>query len=180
MRGGAHGFLIGRRVGAQRVLEAVAELRQHDFRHVGRRLRHKINADALGADQPHHLLDLVDQLLRRVAEEQVRFIEEEDELGLIRIADFRQLFPQARSSARAGTPSRGAGFAPAVRTASTWIVPLPSGRVRQQFFELERGFAEEAVGAVHFQLQHLRCSAAIDWRRDQAVLFADVLGVLET
>ena len=50
----------------------------------------KIHADALGADEPHDLLDLVQQRLRRVGEQQVRLVEEEHELRLVRIADFGQ------------------------------------------------------------------------------------------
>ena len=93
---GLHRLLVARREGAQRVLHAVAELRQHLVRHVERVLRDEIDADALGADQPHHLLDLVQQRLGRVVEQQMRLVEEEHELRLVGIADFRQLLEQLR------------------------------------------------------------------------------------
>ena len=56
----AHRLLLARRIGAQRMLDAVAELGQHRFGHVERVLRDEIDADALGADQADHLLDAVD------------------------------------------------------------------------------------------------------------------------
>ncbi len=57
--GGVHRLLVARREGAQGMLHAVAELAQHRVRHVERVLRDEVHAHALGADQPHHLLDLV-------------------------------------------------------------------------------------------------------------------------
>ena len=57
---GLHRLLIARREGAQRVLHAVAELPEHRVGHVGRVLRDEVDADALRADQPHDLLDLLD------------------------------------------------------------------------------------------------------------------------
>ena len=88
-----HRLLVARREGAQRVLHAVAELRRHLVRHVERILGDEIDADALGADQPHHLLDLVEQRLGRVGEQEMRLVEEEHELRLV--ADRR---PRAVSS----------------------------------------------------------------------------------
>src|SRR3546814_3774538 len=49
--------------------------------HVDRVLRHEIDADALRADQADDLLDLVGQRGRRVVEQQMRLVEEEDENG---------------------------------------------------------------------------------------------------
>jgi hypothetical protein len=74
-------LLFGRRVGAQGVLDAVAELGQDAFGQVARVLGDEIDADALGADQADDLLDLVDQGLGRVVEQQVGLVEEEDERG---------------------------------------------------------------------------------------------------
>ena len=49
---------------AQRVLDAVAELREHVGRDVLRRLGDEEDADALGADQPHGLRDRLEERLR--------------------------------------------------------------------------------------------------------------------
>src|SRR5579885_305223 len=59
-----HAFLFGRRIGAERMLDAVAELGEHGFGDVDRVLRHEIDADAFRADQPHDLLDLLQEHLR--------------------------------------------------------------------------------------------------------------------
>jgi hypothetical protein len=76
------------REGTQRMLDAVAELAEDRVGDVERVLRHEEHADALAADQPHDELDALEQHLRRLVEEQVRFVEEEDELGLVEVADF--------------------------------------------------------------------------------------------
>ena len=76
------------------MLNAIAELRQDGLRHVERVLRDEVDADALRADQPHDLLDRVEQRLRRVVEEKVRLVEEEDQLRLVEIAHLRQVLEQ--------------------------------------------------------------------------------------
>ena len=76
------------------MLHAVTELGEHRFRHVERILRDEIDADTLGTDEAHDLLDALQQHLRRVVEEKMRLVEEEHQLRLFRIADFRQHFEQ--------------------------------------------------------------------------------------
>ena len=98
--GRAQRLLVVGRERAQRVLHPVAELREHVRRDVLRALRDEEDADALRADQPHHLLDLLEERLARVVEQQVRLVEEEHELGLLEIADLGQL---TRRAARAST-----------------------------------------------------------------------------
>ena len=63
VRRGLDRLLVARREGAQRVLHAVAELAEHRVGNVERILRDEVDADALGADQPHDLLDLLEQRL---------------------------------------------------------------------------------------------------------------------
>jgi hypothetical protein len=89
-----HRLLVARREGAQRVLHAVAELAQHLLGNVERVLGDEVDADALGADQPHHLLDLLEQRRRRVVEQQVRLVEEEHQLRLVAVADLGQVLEQ--------------------------------------------------------------------------------------
>ena len=55
----AHGFLITRREGAQRVLDPVPELAKNLTRHIVRELRAEVDAYALGADEPHDLFDAI-------------------------------------------------------------------------------------------------------------------------
>ena len=78
------------------MLHAVAELAEDALRQVERVLRHEVHADALGTDEPHHLLDLLEQRFGRFVEEQVRFIKKEDQLGLLGIAHLGQVFEQLR------------------------------------------------------------------------------------
>ena len=75
--------LVARGEGAQRVLDAVAELAGDLVGNVDRVLGDEIDADALRADQPDDLLDLFEQRRRRVVEQQMRLVEEEAELGLV-------------------------------------------------------------------------------------------------
>ncbi len=78
------------------MLDAIAKLAQHGVRDIEWILRHEKYAHAFGADQAHDLLDFVEQGLRRIGEEQMRLVEEENELGLFGIADFRQPFVEFR------------------------------------------------------------------------------------
>ena len=87
---------VARREGAERVLDAVAHLGEHDVGHVERVLRDEVDADALRADQADDLLDLLEERLRRVVEEEMRLVEEEDQLRLLGIADLGQFLEQLR------------------------------------------------------------------------------------
>ncbi len=57
-------------------------------------LRDEIDADALRAHEAGDLLDALQERLRRVVEQEMRLVEEEDELGLGRIADLGQRLPE--------------------------------------------------------------------------------------
>ena len=96
LRGRLHRLLIPGRERAQRVLDAVAELAENVVRDVGGALRHEVHADALRANQPDDLLDLLDERRGRVVEEQMRLVEEEDERRFFGIADLRQVLEQLR------------------------------------------------------------------------------------
>ena len=56
--GGAERRVVVRRVGAERMLDPVAELREHVVGDVLRSLGHEVDADTLRSDEPHHLLHL--------------------------------------------------------------------------------------------------------------------------
>jgi hypothetical protein len=79
IRGHFDRFLIAGGKCAQRMLDAVAKLSQHDVGNILRTLRHEVHADALGTNQANDLLDLLDERRRGVVEHEVRFVEEEDE-----------------------------------------------------------------------------------------------------
>ena len=107
--------LVARREGAQRMLDAVAELAGDLVGNVDRVLGDEIDADALGADQPHDLLDLFEQGRRRILEQQMRLVEEEGELGLVGIADLGKQLEQFATAATAGMSNRAAGSPSACR-----------------------------------------------------------------
>ncbi len=73
------------------MLHPVAELGEDVRRHVLGGLGDEEDADALGADEPDRLGDGREEGLRGPVEEQVRLVEEEDELGLLQVADLRQI-----------------------------------------------------------------------------------------
>src|SRR3546814_5305815 len=85
---GLYRLRVARGESAQRVLNAVAELARDILGNVDGVLRHEIDADALRADQAHDLLDLFSERGRRIVEQQMRLVEEEDELRLVGVADF--------------------------------------------------------------------------------------------
>ena len=78
------------------MLDTITQLTQHGIRNVERVLGHEINTHTLGADQAYHLLDLVDQRIRRIVKQQVRLVKEEHQARLFRVANFRQFLEQFR------------------------------------------------------------------------------------
>ena len=159
------------------MLHAVAELRQHGLRHVERILRHEIDADALGADQPHHLLDLLQQRLRRVVEQQMRLVEEEHELRLVEIADLGHLLEQLRHQPQQERRVEPRALHQLVGgedadDAAAVAVGL------HQVLDVERGLAEELGRALLLQHQELALDGADGRGRHVAVLLLQLGGVL--
>ena len=76
------------------MLDAGAELGEHVVGNVFRRLRDEKDSDAFGADEPDRLNDLVEKLLACVGKEEVRLVEEEDELGLVGVAHLGQVLEE--------------------------------------------------------------------------------------
>ena len=86
----AEGVGVVGRERAERVLDAIAELRQDRGRDVGWGLRHEVHADALRSNQAGGPLDLLHEGIGCVVEEQVCLVEEEAQLGLREVADLGQ------------------------------------------------------------------------------------------
>ena len=76
------------------MLHPVAQLAGHFFRNVDRVLRDEIDAHALRTDQAHHLFHLVHQRIGRFVEQQMRFVKEEHQFGLVGIAHLGERFEQ--------------------------------------------------------------------------------------
>src|SRR3954447_25117748 len=76
------------------MLYPIAELCEYLRRHVGGYLCHEKDSDTLAANQPNGLRDGLQEILTGIGEEQVSFIEKENELRLVEIADLRQVVVQ--------------------------------------------------------------------------------------
>ena len=106
--GGPQRFRVVGRVRAQRVLDTAPELREHVRVHVLRRLGDEEHADALRADEPRRADHRLDERLRRILEQQVGLVEEEDELRLRQVADLGQRLEQlAEQPHRRRRPEQG-------------------------------------------------------------------------
>ena len=138
---------VVRRVRAELVLDPRAELGEHRVRYVGRALGHEEDADALRPDQPHGLGDLVEERLRGVVEQQVRLVEEEDQLGLVDVADLGQVVEQVGEQPH---EERREDLRPVleVRQLDERDQPLAVGGGLQEVARLELRLAEERVGAL--------------------------------
>ena len=132
-------FLIARGKSAESVLDPVAELTEHDIGHVQRVLADEVDADALGPNQAHDLLDLVLQRIRAIGKEQVRLVEEEDQLRLLGIADLGQRFEQFGQAARAERWRRSAGELISCSEARMLMKPRPLLSVRMKSARLIAG-----------------------------------------
>src|SRR5262249_41538525 len=79
---------------AERMLDPIAKLSRDPVWHIARTLRHIINADAFGADQPGDALDLFEHGLGGAVEQQMRLVEQENQLRLVEIANLGQRLKQ--------------------------------------------------------------------------------------
>src|SRR6185369_17459756 len=85
-----------RRERPQGMLDAVAELAEHLVGNVVRILGAEVNADALRANQPHDLLDALEERRRSIIEQQVRLVEQKDQLRFFEVAGFGKVLEQLR------------------------------------------------------------------------------------
>lgn len=76
------------------MLDFRAKLCQNVVGNVLRRLGNEHDADAFRPDEAHGLDDLVEELLRCTVEQEMRFVEEEHELGLVDITYFWELLEE--------------------------------------------------------------------------------------
>ena len=178
LRGGLDRFLIARREGAQRVLHPVPELAQHNIRNIERILADEINADAFRSDQPDHLFDFLANACLDVGEEQMRFVEEENQLRFFRIADFRQRLEQLRKHPE---QKRRVNFRRLLHQlfrrqdidhSATAAVGL------DQIIEVERRLAEKFVGALRFKREQVALDRSRACRRDVPVLRFELVGIV--
>ena len=165
--GGAQGLRVVGREGAQRVLHPVAELGEHVGRHVLGGLGDEEDAHALAADEPHRLDHLLQEVLRRAREQQVRLVEEEHQPRLVGVAHLGQLLEQLRQQPHEERgEQRGAVLHAGQLEGGDQ--PAPVRRGAQQVGGLERRLAEEHVAALGLQPHDLAQDDAGGGGRDAA------------
>ena len=135
------------------MLDSVAQLAQHAHGDIRRGLGDEVHPHALGADQPHHLLDLLQQGLGAVAKKQVRLIEEEHHAGLVQVALLGQQLVQLGKHPQHEGGVHGRMQEQLVRRqdvdhAPAFLVQLQPVR------QIQRRLAEEAVAALILQHRH--------------------------
>ena len=159
------------------MLHAVAQLAQHGVGNIDRVLSDEIHAHALGAHQTHDQLDALDQHLGRVVEQQVGFVEEKDQLGLVGVANFRQLLeqlgqkPEQKSRVKARRVHQLVG-GQNVDHAHAVGIGL------HQIIDVQHGLAKEFVAALAFDGHQTALDGAHAGRADVAVLRGELLGVV--
>ena len=136
------------------MLHPVTQLSEHLVRNIDRILCHEINPDSLGADQPHHLFDLVHQRLWRVVEQQMRLVEKEHQLRLRRIADLRQLLKQLRQHPQQEGRIQPRALHQLVRNQDIDHAPAIAVGAHE-ILQRQRRLAEKLAAALVFQHQKL-------------------------
>ena len=175
--GGLEGLLVLGGVGPQGVLDLVAQLAQDVVGNVGGGLGDEVDAHPLGADQAHHLFDLLEQGLGGVVEEQVGLIEEEDHLGLVQIPGFGEVFVEfGKHPQHEGGVEHGLEVE---RHAVQDVDDAPAvGVGAHPVRNIEHGLAEEHIAALGFQGQQGALDGSQALGGDVAVVGAEIRPVI--
>lgn len=164
-----------RREGAEGMLHLQAQLGQHRIGHILRILRAEEKAHALGADQLHHRLDLVEQGLAGFLEDQVRLVDEDDELRRVEVA----CLGKGRIDLRQQAEHEGAEeLRPVLHIGEAQDADHAQARVADaaEVVDLKALLAIEAFRALLLQLDDLAQDRARARRADRAIFRRD--GVL--
>jgi hypothetical protein len=159
------------------VLDPVPELTEHHVRDVERVLADEVDADPLRPDQTDDLLNFFLQRHRRIAKEQVRLVEKEDQLRLLDIPYLRQRLKQLRQQPEQEgrvddrRPHQPIRRQDVDRPATVLIDPDEVGQNQSRF-------AKEEVPARLFECQQTPLDRADTRRRDVAVRGRDRLPVV--
>ena len=136
------------------MLNARAQLAKDVGRYVLGALRDEEDADALGADQAHGLGDLREEVLGGVGEEQVRLVEEEDELWLVEVADLGEVREEVREQPhQEGAEQRGTVLQRGQFEGGDGAAAV--GANSEQVLGVEGRLAEELLGALRLELRDL-------------------------
>ena len=159
------------------MLDPVAELTEDLVRHVVGELRAEVHAHALGADDPHDLLDALAQRRRCVVEQEVRLVEEEHQLGLLEIADLREVLEELRQE-----PQQKARIEARLQdelVGGEDVDDAAAARVgAHQVVQIERRLAEQRFPALALEPEERALDGGDRLRADQPVLRRDLLAVV--
>ena len=177
IRSGLNGFLIARGESSESMLNTIPELAENVVRDVTRILCDEINADAFRADESHHLLDGLQQRRRNVVEEQMRFVEKENQLRLFHIADLWQSLEQLRQQPQQQRGIHARRLHELVRCkdvdyAATVRIGL------DQIVEIQRRLGEIFICALRFKLEQTALDRADARRRNIAVLRGELRRII--
>ncbi len=150
------------------MLDARAELARNRIRNVLRVLRDEIDADPLRPDKAHDLFDLFKQRLGRVVEEEMRLVEEENELRLFRIADFGKFLKKLRQHPEEECRVEFRRLHQAVGGEDVDDA-APVAVDMNEIVKLKRRFAEEILPALLFKRQEAPLDRADRRLRDVSV-----------
>ena len=170
-------FLVLRRERMQRVLHPVAQLPQNDLRHIRRVLRDEVNPHTFRPDQPRHLFDLGNQGLGRVGEQQMRLVEKEHQLRLVRIAHLRQLFEQLRQQPQQECRVQLRRQHQLFRRQHV-DHPRARGIHPHQVRQIQRRLAKQLHRPLIFQDQQLALDRRNRCRRHQPIAFGNIRRIL--
>ena len=158
----------------------VTQLTQNVFRNIHRVLGDEVDADSLGTDQSDDLLYLRHQRLGCVVEQQVRLVEEEDELRLVQVSHLRQLVVDGGQE-----PHQEGGIEPWVvvelirrEDVEHTLLGVVHSLRDEEILDLEFRKTEEEVAALLLQRQQVSLDGAYGYGRDVTVFRLELLGVL--
>ena len=143
------------------MLNQIAELSKNGLRHVGRILGDETDADALRADEADNMLDRAQKVFRRIVEQKMRFVEKENQLCLVEVANLGQFLeqfgqhPQKENRVKA---RRTHQFSGAKNGAKNMDDSAPIAAGAQKIVYVELWFAEKIFRALIFEDQQ----AALD------------------
>ena len=131
----------------------------------------EINANSFRADKPDNLLDRAQKILRRIVEQQMRFIKKEYQFRLFEIADFGQFleqFGQHPQQENRVETRRAHQFSGAENVDEA----APVGRCTQKIIDIKFWFAEKSRRALVFKNQQPALNRADRRGRDVPIGFA--------
>ena len=140
-------------------------------------MRDEPHADPFRADQADHLFDFIQQHLRSIVEQQVRFIEEEHQFWFLQIARFRQLFIQlGEHPQQAG----GVQFGHLVELLGAEDInhPFAAGVGTHPVFDVQHRFAKEVCRSLLLQRQQSALDSPDRGAADIAVLILEGFSVI--